>query len=120
MSSTAMAQSVTADASRVDQLNALNIVERNELISLIRENFGATSMYPNCGLKRDREAHGKHQDTMRCLGCENFNIRINRSGEFKINRSLNSDKLFKAIKYRQKPWLQQIIELKKNSSLYPI
>ena len=56
-----------------------DIVERNEFISLIRENFGATSMYPNCGLKRDREAHGKHQDTMRCLGCENFNIRINRN-----------------------------------------
>ena len=64
MSSTAMAQSVTADASRVDQLNMLNIVDRNEFISLIRENFGATSMYPSCGLKRDREAHGKHQDTM--------------------------------------------------------
>ena len=58
--STAMAQSVTTDVSRVDQLSTLNIVERNELISLIRESFGATSTHPNCGLKRDRKAHGKH------------------------------------------------------------
>ena len=34
-------------------------------------------MYPNCGLKRNRKAHGKRQDAMRRLGCENFNLRIN-------------------------------------------
>ena len=75
-SSTTMAQSVTTDASRVDQLNMLNVAEGSELTSLAREGFGATSTRPNCGLKRDRRAHGKRQDAMRHLGCEDFNLQI--------------------------------------------
>ena len=86
MLSTTMVPSVTTDVSRVDELNMLNIVERKEFISLIRENFGAPSLFPRCGLQMDRKVHGNHQDTLRCLGCENFNLRIicNKDGCWQI------------------------------------
>ena len=77
MLSTTMVSFVTTDLLHVDELNMLNIEDRNEFISLIRLNFGATSLSPHCGLKPIRKVHGKYQDTMRCLGCQNFNLRIN-------------------------------------------
>ena len=73
---------ISTTASHFIALNGLQIKDKTEFISLVRKNFGAKALSPHYGLKIVRDLHGKMQETLTCVGCENFLIKIlcNKAG----------------------------------------
>ena len=73
---------ISRATSRFTALNGLKIQDKAEFMSLVRNNFGAKALSPHYGLKIVRDLHGKMQETLKCVGCENFLIKIgcNKAG----------------------------------------